>query len=134
MPGLISASEAASIREALDLFLVHTYARVPVDQTGADQGYGPTDVERTPVAGLPCKYAAETRIRLAGGDRVLVNVPTLTVPASDVTKVGDEVQNVADSDGTLMLAGPIRVYDVQASAGLGPTLKKRLILQGGDIT
>jgi hypothetical protein len=131
MAGLIGAAEATSIRAALGLFLVHSYTRTP--NTTADQGYGDEDTPGTPGAGQPCKYRAQTSVRLTGGDRMLVNVPTLTVPAADPIKAGDSVSNVADSDGNVLLAGPIRVYDVQASAGLGPTLKKTVILQGGDL-
>src|SRR5581483_5926906 len=102
--------------------------------TSADQGYGDEDTPGTPMTGQPCKYAASMRVRLTNGDRMVVAVPTLTVKADDPIKPGDDVSSVLDSDGNILLAGPIRVYDVQASAGLGPTLKKTAILQGGDIT
>jgi hypothetical protein len=131
MTGLIGSAEAVSIRAAFDVLLVHTYTRTP--NTISDQGYGDEDTPGTPVTSQRCKYRAQTRVRLTNGDRMLVNAPTLTVQAADPISKGDDVSDVADSDGNILLAGPIRVYDVQASAGLGPTLKKTVILQGGDL-
>ena len=130
---LLSDAEAASIRDALSVLLVHTFTRVPVTSTEEDTGYGRGEIEGTPVSGLPCAYQAETRVRLTRGDRMLVNVPTLTVPHDDATKNGDLARDITDSEGAVLLAGPIRVYAVQADAGLGPTLQKTLVLEGGDV-
>lgn len=132
MAGLIGAAEVAGIRTALSVFLTHTYTRTPVSES-ADDVYGPGRTEGAAVTGQPCKYRAEDRLRLADGDRVTVSVPTLTVAHDDPLDVGDLVSNVQDSTGAVLLVGPLTVETMVASAGLGPTLKKRAVLRGGDI-
>ena len=132
MPGLISAGTTAQLRRTFDALLAHTYDLTPMSSGGTDDGYGPTQTPGAVVAGRPCRYRAVQRLRLNNGDRVQVLTPTLTVPHDDPIKPDDEVSNVRDADGVLLLAGPLTVETVEASAGLGPTLQKRAVLRGGD--
>lgn len=132
MAGLISAGTTAQLRRTFDSLLAHTYSRTPVTSAG-DDGYGATTTPGTTVTGQTCRYRPADRLRLDNGDRVTVSVPTLTVPHDDPISVGDLVSDVRDSDGVVLLAGPLAVESVEASAGLGPTLQKRAVLRGGDI-
>lgn len=131
MPPLISAGTAASIRRVFGDMMAHTYAMTPVTE-GSDDGYGPTRTEGTPVTGKPCSYRQTRRLRLDEGNQVTVDTPTLTVPYDDPIAVGDLVADVRDSDGVVLLVGPVRVETIEASAGLGPTLQRRAVLRGGD--
>ena len=128
---LISSGTAASIRRVFQDMMAHTYTLTPYT-SGSDDGYGSTQTAGTPVTGKKCSYRQTRRLRLTEGDRVTVDTPTLTVPHDDVIKVGDEVSDVRDSDGQVLLVGPVRVETIEASAGLGPTLQKRAVLRGGD--
>jgi hypothetical protein len=132
MPGLISAGTTAQLRRTFDSLLAHTYTRTP-SVADDDETYGPNDDNGTPSTGQKCRYRATVRLRLEDGNRVTVDTPTLTVPHDDPIKSGDQVSDVRDSDGVLLLTGPLRVETVEPSAGLGPTLQKRAILRGGDV-
>lgn len=129
---LISPAEAVGIRAALAVFLVHTYERQAASLSSTDDGYGGTVGAGDPVTGLPCRYRPTDRLRLSDGERMTVSTPVLTVPHDDPIGVGDLVSNVRDADGVLLLAGPLAVETIEPAAGLGPTLKKRAVLRGGD--
>lgn len=129
---IISAGTTAQLRRVFDGLLAHSYTLTPVTAS-ADDGYGGDTTEGAPVTGKTCRYRATDRLRLENGDRITVSTPVLTVPHDDPIKVGDMVSDVKDSDGVLLLAGPIAVETIEASAGLGPTLQRRAILRGGDI-
>lgn len=131
MPGLISAGTTAQLRRTFDSLLAHTYTRTPVTVT--DGPYGSETTTGAPVTGQPCRYRPTDRLRLADGARVTVSVPTLTVPHDDPIAVGDLVSDVRDSEGVVLLAGPLAVETIEASAGLGPVLQKRAVLRGGDV-
>lgn len=130
--GLISAGTTTQLRRTFDSLLAHTYTLTP-RTSGADDGYGSSLTEGAPVADKPCRYRATDRLRLENGSRITVSTPVLTVPHDDPIAVNDLVSNVQDSEGTVLLAGPIAVESIEASAGLGPTLQKRAVLRGGDV-
>ena len=129
---IISAGTTAQLRRVFDSLLAHSYTLTPVT-AGADDGYGSSETEGTPVTGKTCRYRATNRLRLDQGNRVIVSTPVLTVPHDDPIKSGDLVSNVQDSDGQVLLVGPVEVETIEASAGLGPTLQKRAVLRGGDV-
>lgn len=129
---LISAGTTTQLRRVFDSLLAHTYTRIPVT-IGADEGYGSATTEGTPVTGQTCRYRATDRLRLAEGNRIVVSTPVITVPHDDPIKAGDLVSTIRDSNGVLLLAGPVEVETIEASAGLGPTLQKRAVLRGGDV-
>lgn len=129
---LISTGTTTQLRRTFDSLLSHSFTLTPVT-SGADDGYGAATTEGTPVTGKTCRYRAQDRLRLANGDRVIVSTPVLTVPHNDPIKTNDLVSNVQDSDGVVLLVGPIEVEVIEASAGLGPTLQKRAVLRGGDV-
>jgi hypothetical protein len=136
MVGLISSAEAPSIRAALGLFLVHTYTRTPVTE-GADDAHGnAAETPGTPVTGVACKYRSEDRVRIRNDDggATIVRAPSLTVAHDDPLDETDTVSNIRDSEGTVLLAGPIQVGAPVPSAGLGPVLLKKFILRGAEAT
>lgn len=136
MAGLISAAEATGIREALALFLVHSYTRTPVT-AGADDAHGnAAQTAGTPVTGVACKYTADDTVRIIrdGGGFTSLTVPTLKVAHNDPLDENDIVSNIQNSEGTVLLAGPIEVGALISSDGLGPTLQKRFMLRGARVT
>lgn len=124
MPGL---RLARAVRRAMRPLLAHTYSRVRVgttptldeelDQT-EDAWGSPQATNATAVTGLPCLYLASRRLRTDDGGSVVVDTPTLTVPHDDPLAVGDYVQNVADKDGTVLVAyAVVESFDPAAEAG-----------------
>lgn len=131
MPALISAGTAASIRRVFNSMMSHTYTLTPYT-SGPDDGYGSTPTPGTPVSGKKCSYRQQRQLRFIDGTRLTIDTPTLTVPHDDPIKVGDEVSNVRDTNGVMLMAGAATVEVIEPSAGLGPTLQKRALLRGGD--
>lgn len=115
------------------MFLSHT-CTIAARVTGAVDGENnATYTWPTPVNNVPCKYRAVDRVRRDDLGAVIVNVPTITVAHDFVINPGDRVSNIVASDGAVLQAGPLFVDYVQPSAGLGPVLKKRVVLRGGDV-
>jgi len=133
MPGL---RLARAVRRALRPLLAHTYSRVRVGttptldddvQTTDDWG-NPQATNATAVTGLPCLYLASRRLRTDGGGSVVVDTPTLTVPHDDPLAVGDFVQNVADKDGTVLVAYAV-VESIDPAAEAGASVLKVAVLR-----
>src|SRR5688572_5402605 len=135
MPGLISSAEAVGVREALDVFMVHTYTRTPLTAGTEDAHGDATQTPGTPVTDVPCKYRPDARIRVRNdeGGVTFVRTPALTVAHDDPLDDTDSVSNIRDSEGTVLLAGPIQVGAPVPSAGLGPLLKKTFVLRGAEV-
>ena len=115
-----------AVRRALRPLLGHTYSRVrvgttptTVDDVQTEDAWGnPQATNATAVTGLPCLYQATRRLRTDDGGSVVVDTPTLTVPHDDSLAVGDYVQNVADKDGTVLVAyAVVESFDPAAEAG-----------------
>lgn len=135
MAALITTADAVSIREALALFMVHSYDRTSRVASGTEDAHGDAQQTTTTTTGVACKYVAEDRIRVRNDESgsTIVRAPTLTVAHNDPLDETDTVSNVRASDGTVLLAGPIEVGPPVHSAGFGPVLKKRFILRGGEV-
>lgn len=133
MTALISDAVATLARTQLVRFLVHAATLTPRVAGTADSEGNIPYTDGTPVTGVACKYVAEDRVTIDNGGQTLVSVPTLTVAWDQTVAAGSKVGNVQDSDGTVLLVGPATVQYVVASAGLGPTLKKKLVLRFGDV-
>jgi hypothetical protein len=134
MSGLISSAEAVGLRDALSVFMVHTYSRTP-RVAGAEDNHGnETEADGTAVTGVACKYRASDRVRVDIDGALVLRAPTLTVAHDDPLTDGDQVSNVQDSEGVVLLAGPVTVGPAVHSAGLGPTLKKKFALRGVEVT
>lgn len=129
--GLLSSAEATAVRSALGLLRVHTCTITASEATGGTDAWGnPVVADDTPQTAVPCKYRADDRVRIDAQGNLILRAPTVTV-AHDVTvAAGDRVSAITDSDGTVLLAGPAIVETIVPTAGLGPSLKKRLVLRG----
>lgn len=132
MAGLISATEAPSIRDALNLFLVHTCTFTPITDGSVDSENVPASTPGSAVTGVACKYRASDRVRLDEGGTTTVLTPTLKVAHDSVVATGGLISNVQNSTGVVLLAGPVTVGSRTNSDGLGPTLSKRFVLRGAD--
>lgn len=130
---LIAATEAAGIRTALSVFFVHRCTVTPVSAGSADAWGQDTETDGTPVTAVPCKYRAEDRVVIEETGQTLVSVPTVTVAHDLAVSAGDKVSNVQDAAGVVLFAGPARVEFIVHSAGLGYSMKKRLVLRGADV-
>jgi len=131
MAGLISTAEAPAIRDALGLFRVHTATITPRTDSGADDAWSnPVITDGTPVTAIPCKFRADDRVRLDEHGNLVIKAPTLTVAHDLSVSIGAVVTNVQNSEGVVLLAGPATVEYIVSSSGLGPALKKRLVLSG----
>lgn len=127
---LLSDAEFTPIREALAVFLVHSYTR-QVYAAGAEDAHGNTADAPSgdPVTGVACAYATrETLVNDLQGSR-LVNIPVLTLAWDDPLAVGDRVSNVTDQTGAVLLAGPAVVETISVAAGLGAATQKFAFLR-----
>jgi len=106
--------------------LAHRYSRVTVgatativDDAQTEDAWGnPNATDATIVTGLPCMYLTARRLRTDDNGSVVVDTPTLTVYHDDSLSVGDYVQNVTDTDGTVLLAyAAVESIDPAAEAG-----------------
>ena len=133
MAGLLSSAEATAVRAALGLVRVHTCTlTASAAPSGTDAWGNPVAADGTPQTAVPCKYRADDRVRIDEQGNLILRAPTVTV-AHDVTvAAGDRVSAITDSDGTVLLAGPAVVEMIVRAAGLGPSLKKRLVLRGSE--
>lgn len=132
MAGLITTAEATAIRSALSTLLVHTFTRTPVT-AGAEDAHGNvTSSAGTPVTGLACKYRSRTRPVRDEAGVTLVATPTIKVAHNSPLTTGDLVSNIQNSEGTVLLAGPLTVGAQLNSDGLGPALTRRFELLGPD--
>jgi hypothetical protein len=134
MAGLISSAEAIGIRDALSVFLTHTYTRTPMLAGAADSENSVTYTTGTPVTAVPCKYRASDRVQVEISGALVLRAPTLSVAHDDPLKAGDQISNIKDSEGVVLLAGPVTAGPAVHSAGLGPTLKKKFVLRGAEVT
>lgn len=137
---VISSGTANQLRRVFNSLLSHTYTRVTpgaaVPTTAADTEYDdwgtPERAADTEVTGVACQYSDNQRVRVAGGGWVLVEQPSIKVAHDDPVTVGCTVKDIHDADGTVLLAGPLKVVSVVPLAGLGPTIQKRAFLSGGE--
>lgn len=130
----LSPGEAASIRaDRARVMLTHTYTRTPVTAGAEDSEGNAARTLGTPVTGLACRYRAEEVLRTDGGGRVTIYRPSLALPHDSPLAVGDLVSTITNSDGTVLLAGPLAVESVTSNAAFGPTLSRRAYLRAGDV-
>lgn len=133
-PGLIGSAEAVGIRTALSVFRVHLATITPVS-AGAEDAHGnATRVPGTPRTGVACKYRADDRVRVDEGGTLILRAPTLTLAHDDVIDEGDLISDIRDSEGVVLVAGPLEIGPPAYSAGLGPSLSKKLILRSAEVT
>lgn len=135
-PGL-----AASATRILSGGLGHTYTRTPVAYAARDRWSRTTGTPGTPVAGVRCRYLDRAHVRKADGGEIVVVSPaahggtlafltTLTVLPDDPLAVGDQVSNIRDARGVVLLEGPATVQADLSHAGFGTTTLRMLVLEG----
>lgn len=130
MAGLLTTAEATSVRDALSVLLVHSYTRTPVT-AGAEDAHGnETASSGTPVTAVACKYRVSNRAVRDETGITIVSTPTLKVAHDDPLATGDLVSNIQNSEGTVLLAGPLTVGVPLSGDGLGPALTRRFELLG----
>lgn len=126
---LISDAEAASIRQALAIVLVHLYDRTPITTTQIDGDE--VSVAGATTIGVACRYEAQGTVRRDATGLVVVSGPSLTVAHDDPLTIGDQVANIRSASGVL-LAGSLTVDRRLDDDPLGLTLQKTYLLHGAD--
>jgi hypothetical protein len=130
----LSTGEAAFIRaERARTGLQHTFTRTTYTVGPDDSEGNATRVLGTSTTGLACRYRSEETLRTDLGGRTTIYRPNLSLPHDSPLAVGDLVSAITNSDGVVLLAGPLAVESVTASASFGPTLSKRAYLRAGDV-
>lgn len=130
----------AAVREIVDLTHGHTYTRIP-RVAGARTAWGTTPLTPgTPQVGRACTYVNRDDIDTRETGVVVRQTPPLQVsnvyrevlylPWDDDLAKDDQVANVLDPDGRLLLIGPVPVIDVLNHAGFGAVTGRVAILRG----
>lgn len=107
----ISPRLVLAARRAIGPLLLHTYRTsraVPVlDQLGdpvLDEWRQPVTEPGPTSDPRPCLYESKTRPVIDESGRRLIVVPTLTVYYDDDVRPGDEIVDVTDRDGSILIA------------------------------
>jgi hypothetical protein len=135
---------ARAVRANLAPILAHTYERTPTTGAAADLWARRVKTPGTPVERVPCRYIPRTVLTTTAGGYVLATEPpahggsvnylqTLTVAHDDPLVVGDQVGDIRDSEGVLLLAGPAVVEADMPHAGGGPLTLRMLVLRGETV-
>jgi hypothetical protein len=142
MPGqMLSRGLTRSVRGIVAIGFAHTYTRTPVaPATGKDLFARSVGTPGTPVTGVPCRYVQRTQLQqrpdgrvvgisppAVGGERT---IETLGLRWDDPLKVGDQVSDVRDASGRVLLAGPVPVQAVEDVAGFGEVTGRIAVLRG----
>lgn len=134
---LLSAGDFASIRTDLEVLLTHTCTITPM-VAGAEDAEGNIPLTPgTPVTGVPCTYSTVARVVRDEGGTTVVNVPALTVSATQTIAVGSRVDTITDSLGGTPpgAAGTYRVERVlDDTAGLGAAILPVWELRAGAVS
>jgi hypothetical protein len=121
--------------------LPHTYTRTPVAVGAPDVWARRVKTSGTPVTGVRCRYLPRTQVVTTDEGRVLTTTPphhggtlaslqTLTVLPDDPLAVDDQVSDIRDSRGRVLLTGPASVIADIPHAGFGPATLRMLVLRG----
>lgn len=129
----ISPAEAASIRTTLASLRGHTCTWTPVEEGDTPNPWGGYPrTPGTPVTGVPCLYTVAQEVVAGASGRVLVSRPSIRVAHDLAMQTGDTVEDIRDSEGNLLEAGPVTVGPYRPAASLGPLLQKRFELAGAQ--
>jgi hypothetical protein len=138
---MLTPGMAAAVGNIFKAALPHTCtltARTP----GARSGWAVTSTTPgTPRTGQPCRYVSRTLLTRTDGGYILAVEPsptggtaafveTLMLPAGSDIAVDDEITNIRDLAGRVLLAGPVAVESVMPHAGLGATTLIVAVLRG----
>jgi hypothetical protein len=128
MIGRLSPGTLTYMQREAGAFLSHTYTRTSriavvdnpstpsVDESVDDWGLPVTTVT-TDVPGLPCLYMQRSVPDIRNTGLIVIDRPYVMVPTTDPLAAGDLVSNVVNAvTGTVELAGPIEVEDVDRNA------------------
>lgn len=136
MPLLTSAA-IASKRTKLERLLTHTCTITPL-VAGAEDPEGNIPLTPgTPVTGVACTFSTAAQVIRDEGGTTVVNVPTLTVSATQTIAVGSRVTAITDSLGGTPpgAAGTYRVERViDDTAGLGASLLPQYELRAAAVS
>lgn len=127
---LIPEAAFAGARRALARTLVHLCDYTPITSTTVDGDE--VAVDGVTVVDVRCRYEAQGQtIRDAGG-LVTLSGPTLTVAHDATLAEGGRVANIRNSNGEVLLAGPLAIDRRTDDDPLGLPLLKTYALQGAD--
>lgn len=125
---------AAMTRRAIRPLLTHTYRKsTPIavaDGSGTplkDDWNRPVTAPGAPSDPAPCLYESRTRLVADESGRRLIVQPTLSVYHDDPLAPGDEIVEVQDADGRVILAyGVVDAFDPLSEPG-GLVVKEALL-------
>jgi hypothetical protein len=130
----ISPGEATAIRRELAVVAYpHTFTRTPITEWLEDPE-GNAELQ-------PGDSHPGPALQLRGGRDASSPTPAAAprstarawiFPYDAALEVGDQVSAITTSDGVVLLAGPLVVESVTASAAFGPSLGQRAYLRAGD--
>lgn len=130
---LLTDADFASIRDALAVFLVHTYTRIAVTEGTEDAWGDAAETASSGASGIPCHFVWDDNFVRTAEGVTRVSTPTLSVAHDDPLEPGDRVANIRGQDGAILLAGPAAVETVDPRSGLGASLKKVATLRAADV-
>ncbi len=128
---MLSAEELAEYQEFCEFILVHKYTRKAKTAGSDDTWNMAASADGTTTVDVACNYVSSGQtVEKPNGTVLRFDEPSLTIAASDTLAINDEVINIKDSSGTVLLAGPVYVKTIESAIGFGPTTLKIVTLQG----
>lgn len=133
---LLNDAAFAGIRSALEITLTMTCTLTPMVAGAPDGENNVAYAPGTPVTNAPCRFEAISRAVRDEGGVTLINVPTLSVSATQAIAVGTRVSAVTDQlGGTPPGASGAFVVErvLDDTAGLGAAILPVYELRGADV-
>lgn len=131
---------AQGVRRQFAGMMAHTYDRVPMTRGTRNDWSVTTMTPGAVQAGRPCRYMHRGHVEITPDGYAVVSEPpvqgafvfreVLLLPWDDDLAVDDQIQNVRDLDGRVLLVGPVPVIQALSRAGLGPTTNRVAVLRG----
>lgn len=106
MPEYVSAGMLEQVRFLFRAALDHTYTRLPTLATAPpdEDAWGQSTVMTgPPVAGLPCKLTFSEAVQRDERGATTTKRPLLWIAHDDPLAIGDQVREIRDGDGRLLL-------------------------------
>lgn len=127
---MLSSGEIQGYMDLIPYALVHKYTKSAVVAGTVDTWKMAQPTYPVTVTDIPCNYLSAGTLTRRDRSVSMIETPTIMIPATDNLKVGDKVTNIKDSNGLVVVVGPLYVTEVETAMGFGPVTNYIATLSG----